>query len=1109
MSKYLLNSSKKLKSNVISLKFKLNKQRNKEALIRTKEEAKFFDEDNNYIDYFVEIGEHPEIFKEEFLYNSSSLDDINKKLIPKIISKFPESNKKSIVINNNIINQIFPHGFKALEAKSKPDPFFFAIMSDNQLYSVEYKYKYLSCLIIYESISEYRKLYETFFIQENTDNNNYNNYYIPKCLCIVSVHPCIDKFEEILKTIYEMTMSNKYNNIFVNQLIEELVIRTPKIPPGYKKVKLKINEKEIDLTEQKINNYPFIHIDLTYIFGLLNIYPILDIFKFILFEGNVIFFSSKINELTTSIMSFLFLISPFKYQYQVISILPKQFYSYLESDIPFILGINERYDKNFFETNNISLKNNIILIVNLDEKNIEYVPQNINNKDIPEFPKHIKERIDIKVQEYYKLLISSANKNLDVKENGDENDIEQNLINNRGKIKEKNEQYQIIFYKFMVELLEEYPKYLKKDVNITNVNEMDINDMIDTNLYLNSFNIADREFYKKIFKTKMFREFIIKRVDPKYNKEKIEAIFFEEKINERLAEKKMFGKTKIKEQNVLLSSKDYDYLPELEIIDLSNQKISSGVTELFKDKCFIKEDCLNNGYVIEENNGNFVFSYYIFPSLFDSKFFLLNMNFYEPAPILYKQVDSINSKIVKKTAIKFNKKPVIKKYKIENDLYICYIILWSLTFWYTEDKEKDYRFKQLLLILEKINQEKLEVFQLLFENMIKWGASDDEIFLIYIKLLQQKLKSNWTIFNMIIPVLTKKEMDIKSNPTAQLLKLTTVDLNNNKLKEIDYKNTFSKRTIKSRNEFEENIIIDEVNFICYTNCIWCGQAIDTGRICSDLAKMHTRKKNQMDQFKCPHKTRDGDICDYFTFLKIKFKYGVNLYNPKISKYNTSKYFSLPLLSISTLKEKLFSIMKQYKDSDTRIDIGLFKNTHRVEFWNSIWYFALNGKDISFILPYSETERINETDLSINIIPKNLEDHKVNIINDNKNIEIQKSNSKYKYSQNDLCPQILYQFAFLIDIGMISFKNIFLYEDNINYNELPLIFENALFMEGNEERIEEPSLIRCVTTNILNDSKDYIKNDMNTSFGNTSPITKKHNNYISNLSYEKKCIQNIL
>ena len=56
----------------------------------------------------------------------------------------------------------------------------------------------------------------------------------------------------------------------------------------------------------------------------------------------------------------------------------------------------------------------------------------------------------------------------------------------------------------------------------------------------------------------MFKEFIIKRVDPRNNVEKIEAIFFEEKINERIAEKKMFGKTKIREQNKLLSSKDGD-----------------------------------------------------------------------------------------------------------------------------------------------------------------------------------------------------------------------------------------------------------------------------------------------------------------------------------------------------------------------------------------------------------------------------------------------------------------------------------------------------------------------------------------------------------------------
>lgn len=64
--------------------------------------------------------------------------------------------------------------------------------------------------------------------------------------------------------------------------------------------------------------------------------------------------------------------------------------------------------------------------------------------------------------------------------------------------------------------------------------------------------------------------------------------------------KKMFGKAKLIEQNKLLLSKEYDYLPETEIIDLSNQKLSTGIIELFKDNSYNKENCLINGYVIEE-----------------------------------------------------------------------------------------------------------------------------------------------------------------------------------------------------------------------------------------------------------------------------------------------------------------------------------------------------------------------------------------------------------------------------------------------------------------------------------------------------------------------------
>ena len=192
------------------------KMKKKNLTIKAKTTVQNFEEDNNYIDYFIEIGIKPEIFKESFLYESS-INELRAKLKPEIISKYPESNKKSIIVDNNeLINQIFPNGLNIIETKGKPDPIFFSIiMSDNQLYNIIYRYKYISCLTIYESIADYRKLFYIYNENEKMENEEkkfiFNNFYIPKCLCLVSVHPCIDKYEEILKNIYENTINNKFN----------------------------------------------------------------------------------------------------------------------------------------------------------------------------------------------------------------------------------------------------------------------------------------------------------------------------------------------------------------------------------------------------------------------------------------------------------------------------------------------------------------------------------------------------------------------------------------------------------------------------------------------------------------------------------------------------------------------------------------------------------------------------------------------------------------------------------------------------------------------------------------------------------------------------------
>lgn len=1097
----------KRKSREITNSIKLNQLLRKNLSSKRRDSTQILEEDNNYIDYFIEIGVKPEIFKEKFLYESS-INELTSKLKLEIISKFPENNKKSIIIDDNIISQVFPHGLNIVKINEKPDPVFYSIISDNHLYSSIYKYKYYSCLIIYESIGDYKKLYNIYYNKEKDENEInyiYNQFYIPKCLCIVSVHPCIDKHEAILDILYQNMIKGKFNKIFLNDLIGELVLKIPKIPKGYKMVLLNILKNQVDLTENKLNEYPSVHIDLSKLFAMFKINVILDIFKYILCEGNLIFFGTKIYDITTSILSFLFLLSPLEYQCQVVSILPKENYFFIESDIPYILGINERYSPDFFIQNKIDIKQRLICIVDLEEKNLEIIGKNNNNmKEYPDIPKHLKEGVETSIQQYYKYLINSAAINLENINNKIKNNQENNNFFEY-KINEKNEQYQLIFYKFMISLLQDYPKYLSKNISAKDDTDIDINNIIDMNSYLNSFNLVEKEFYKKIFKTKMFKEFIVRRCYPKNSMEKIKSIFFEEKINQKIAEGKVFGKAKIMDQNKLLLSKEYDYSSQVEIIDISpSQNLSYDFIELCKDKNFINEECLKKGYIIEEDtskdkdinitNNKYNFIYYIFPSLFNSESkYNFNTNNLISPPLLYKQIDLINAKMVKISNIKFFENKILKKNYAENDLYICYIILWCLSCWYTEESEKDYRFGEMLEILDKIKYQKSETFQLIIESLNKWKYKDDDILYVYMKYINNKLNPSWFVFDIIFDIIQKKQK--RNNKVNLIEQLLNLEKNNKKViqsKKSKNKELFSKRVFRGKCNYEENIISDNIKYICYTKCVQCGKVIDIGKICHNLSLMNIKNYNGVDMVKCYNKDKKGKSCEYYNCLKLRFRYGIELYNHKINKLATSKYFNIPLLSPSTLKEKLLNISKYYKEFDDKISIELFKRQHEVEFWNSIWYFYLKDIDISFIFPYEHKESLKKN-LNIKDNTDTIEGNKIKIKTFSQDIIIERNNQGKKYINEDLCIQIVHQFAFIKKIGMISYKDIYLYEDNINYNELPLIFMNSNLEENISNR--ESTLKRSITSRDIHEV-NYNESDSEISNASMNSINtpKKFVNY---------------
>jgi hypothetical protein len=102
---------------------------------------------------------------------------------------------------------------------------------------------------------------------------------------------------------------------------------------------------------------------------------------------------------------------------------------------------------------------------------------------------------------------------------------------------------------------------------------------------------------------------------------------------------------------------------------------------------------------------------------------------------------------------------------------------------------------------------------------------------------------------------------------------------------------------------------------------------------------------------------------------------------------------------------------------------LFKKTHQIEFWNSLWYFQLHGIDISFILPYDQGEK-NNIDIGKNKLSISIKNEKIKFNLSYEEIIIEKISSHNKYEKDDLYIQVVHQFAFIQKIGMVSYKNIF-------------------------------------------------------------------------------------
>ena len=1079
-----------------------------------------------FLEYFFIIGLDPKVSIEEYLYNSS-LEDLNnfylKNLRPEIITKFPPINKSYINIDDNLTELCFPDGFKLQRFDIQPEPEPIKFILGNYFYSIDYPLKYVTCLKIYESLEQYKKIqiklkkylskasmnlknstrtvfiYDSFNEESNSRNsvggtkdskdcfnNNdkdiikeceFKNYYFPKIIGFVSLKPFYNSQKYMLLQIYNYYKNEIKLKTPLEKIILNVLYSIPMPPKGLNVYYYKLNEnyEQVEIKSEKMNKLKNIDDDLEVVFKYFSVDNFLEIFKYILYETKTVIFGTNINHLCSFVYGLISILYPLTYPFQVSSSVHKNAFEVLESISPYIIGVNQIYNESFFADNKIEIKGSNYLIIDLDNK--EYILNTID--DVPNIPKYLYKKLKTKITNNLKKHIAQK--------------IENNLkINEKTKNEECEENWICYaFFDFFLNILYNYGDYLNNDNLKKNYKISSLKILFNIKQFIDSHSYNERAFYKKFLETQMFNDFIFKKMIPKDINDKLEILFFDECLNKK-NNKKLFSKNK---PTLFLNSKEYEYKEEIPIPIINGLTIRE--KKRYKDKNYIlnnlllsqevifekkqnkikdsninednikkkSEDNKNNNNILinednQEENEEYYINYFLFPK-FNKDFFNDPSPEYTLYPPISSDINRINTDLLAKSHISPGDLTEVDEGMLDY-IYLTYIEVWGFSYWYQDIIERDYRFEQMLEILDKIKHHEIELINVLFESLNKFQEKE-KIIRLYDKILAYNITPNSFIYSIVGKIVQKRTenqdfiMELKSND----------------------KSKFPRRTF--RGEDETNILGDSICFNFIQNCPDCNKLIDLENISRDYKKM----KKEIFWAKCPY-------CNY-----IKPEITVNFGNSISSKYSSlpcSKFENFTLYSPYELKNSLKDAID--KEKFHLLDIDKFKVNFPNLFWSCIWYFQLYNLDYNIILPYevnifkpkTNYNGINMNFLNSRIFPKTKKNYEQLI--ENKNYII-KENISHK--KNIFLMQKVNSFSFLKN-NFFDYFGIFkkIDKDEVNYGN-SISARKKTFIKGFNNQNSISGFLKSKEDSQLSDKNIQQYNN----FYNSPPIYKKIKKNISN------------
>jgi hypothetical protein len=453
---------------------------------------------------------------------------------------------------------------------------------------------------------------------------------------------------------------------------------------------------------------------------------------------------------------------------------------------------------------------------------------------------------------------------------------------------------------------------------------------------------VDNIFYKTFFKTNMFKNFIIKKIYPKNLEDKIEILYFDERIIEK------------KNKSVFINNivtpfilKAFPHQKDI-LIKFENYFSTNEMLELSDNKRMINALLYYQKIYNIPNEEKINIEYPIFPKLLNDKIFFGEEyleNMINRLSSLTKDYITLNKNEINKifnfpkfTEIYFNTKYNFNLFtpsKINMETYVnfSWLILMGLSFSYINNKfEKNVRFYQ---IIEKLHSSKIqneEILIFLFYIILEEGSEENILTLIDIIFKNNNLKNKYLIASTLAEKFTNVFNIVK------LKKTNSLNLRNILIKESDERNSILKDSSETkRTLYQLNNENETIAFCSEVKCSNCNEINEL--------KFHLIFQN-----------------NYGKGLKVICKNCKKEIIPQIKvQINENKLESFDLLTPLELYE---SLRNNYLiNKFNYFDVTSFHNKNKNLFWNSLFYFSMKNLPFDFIIPYEQEIKKNESIIS--------------------------------------------------------------------------------------------------------------------------------------------------